>query len=181
MDGHDLSFLLTEVKSVQNCEIYKSYGLHFIPKNLVRPTQILGCSFFLFQTPLDTYWVVLFSVPLICPHYHWHSLSFSFLHTSLSWFVIERRVTGLLGLLPSLTGAMCPFLMIGTVASGWPGVWGCTMVWPCPVEEASLEPSVRYCFTCWFWLWWRWNLEFSRWLCTCGNNKSYTHSVRWGG
>lgn len=61
-----------------------------------------------------------------------------------------RRVTGLLGLLPSLTEDMCPFLMMGTPASGWPGVWGCETGWPWPAEAASLEPSVRYCLTCWF-------------------------------
>ena len=96
--------------------------------------------------------------------------SFLFPLTSLSWLAIVSRVTGLLGLLLSLTEAMCPFLMIGMVASGWPGVCGCGTAWPCPADEASLEPSVRYCLTCWFWVWWRWNLEFSRWLCTCSQS-----------
>jgi len=96
--------------------------------------------------------------------------------TSLSWLVIVSRVTGLLGLLLSLTGGMCPFLMIGTVVNGWPGVCGCGTAWTDPAEEASLEPSVRYCFTGWFWLWWRWNLELSRWLCTC-REKQIIHQL----
>lgn len=94
--------------------------------------------------------------------------------TSLSWLLMVSRVTGLLGLLLlSLTEATCPFLMIGTVASAWPGVWGWGMAWPCPPEEANFEPSVKYCFTCWFWVWWRWNLEFSRWLWTCGRKQKH--------
>lgn len=92
--------------------------------------------------------------------------------TSLSWLLMVSRVTGLLGLLLlSLTEATCPFLMIGTVASAWPGVCGWGTAWPCPPEEANFEPSVKYCFTCWFWVWWRWNLEFSRWLCTYGRRQ----------
>lgn len=173
--SHDLSLLLTEFRGRQNCEICKNLDLQFHLYATVCVAQILGygvantvttghiLSSFSFSSRDSTlsylkFWHFLFSV---CPL------------TSLSWLVIVRRVTGLLGLLLSLTEAMCPFLMIGTVASGWPGVWGCGMVWPCPAEEANLEPSVRYCLTCWFWVWWRWNLEFSRWLCTC-SKPNYT-------
>lgn len=108
-----------------------------------------------------------FSVSFIQQHPDSRLLSSVSPLTSLSWLAMLSRVTGLLGLLPSLTGGMCPFLMIGTVPSGWPEACGCRTACPCPADEASLEPRVRYCLTCWFWVWWRWNLEFSRWFCTC--------------
>lgn len=178
--SHDLSPLLTKFRGRQNCEIYKNLDLQFHVYATVCVWLRFLDTLLLFRSPLGTFWVLSISVPYIQPCHTWNSDTFFFsvcLLTSLSWLVIVRRVTGLLGLLLSLTEAMCPFLMIGTVASGWPGVWGCGMAWPCPAEEASLEPSVRYCLTCWFWVWWRWNLEFSRWLCTCSGTKLYARTI----
>ncbi len=83
--------------------------------------------------------------------------------TSLSWLLASvSRVTGLPGVLLSLTGGMCPLRMTGTVPRDWPR-WGWATGW---AWLASLLPKVRYCLTCWAWVWWRWYLEFSRWFWT---------------
>lgn len=100
----------------------------------------------------------------------WENGGWSMVLTSASWLLARvNRVTGLPGVLLSLTGVIWPLRMTGIVPSAWPG---CGWAWP-----ASLVPRVRYCLTCWAWAWWRWYLEFSRWFWTWelrGNVQYYT-------
>lgn len=163
---------MTDFTGRQNYKINKKIS-HWFTASDVSVVHIL--AFFSHQH--DTFSLLSVSVlySTLLPHFTLFIVfcSISCPLTSLSWLVMVSRVTGLLGLLLSLTEATCPFLMIGTVASAWPGVWGWGTAWPCPPEEANFEPSVKYCLTCWFWVWWRWNLEFSRWLCTCGEKKKH--------